>query len=181
MLLSQYVGLPTAQLHFETQAQGKPTLMTPSSIPIQFNVSHARGMALIVLTLQHAVGIDVEWIDRKIHDRDIAERYFSAQESTYLASLPPTERTHQFFGFWTCKEAYLKMQGKGIAGGLAQCALMIDPEQCQVGILPRKQHDQGETCSLFQMRAGEEHVGAVAIACSSAQISYWNWLDEHLA
>jgi 4'-phosphopantetheinyl transferase len=180
MLLSHYVGIPTTQLHFETQAQGKPTLMTPSSIPIQFNVTHTQGMALIALTLQYAVGIDVEWIDRKIHDGDIATRYFSAQESTYLASLPPSERTHRFFGYWTCKEAYLKMLGKGIAGGLAQCELLIDPDRCQVGILRQKQQDQEGACSLFQMRAGDEHVGAVAIACSAPQISYWNWQDECL-
>ncbi len=181
MLLSHYVGIPTAQIHFETQAHGKPKLIMPSSIPIQFNVSHTRGMAVIAFARQHAVGIDVEWIDRKIHDGDIAERYFSAQESAYLASLPPRERTHQFFGFWTCKEAYLKMQGQGITGGLAQCELMIDPEKCEVGMLRRKQHDQGEVCSLFQMRVGEEHVGAVATACSAAQISYWNWQDAYLA
>jgi 4'-phosphopantetheinyl transferase len=96
------------QLQFETQPQGKPVLITASSFPIQFNVSHTRGVAFIALTTQHAVGIDVEWIDRKVQDRDIAERYFSTRESEYLASLAPPERTHQFFSYWTCKEAYLK-------------------------------------------------------------------------
>ena len=180
MLLSRYVGVPPAQLHFETQSQGKPLLMTASFSPIQFNVSHARGMALIAFTNQHAVGIDVEWIDRKVQDGDIAERYFSARESAYLASLSPTERTCQFFWYWTCKEAYLKMQGRGISGGLAQCELTIDPAQFQVGLPNQNQDGQEETCSLYRITCGSEHVGAVAIARSSAQVSYWDWKDEYM-
>ena len=181
MLLSRYVGIPPAQLHFETQAQGKPFLMAASSFPIQFNVAHTRGMALIALTTQHAVGIDVEWIDRKVQDRDIAERYFSSGESAYLASLKPTLRTHQFFWYWTAKEAYLKMQGKGISEGLAQCELTIHPDKFQVRLSHPNQDGQEETCSLYRITAGSEHVGSVAIACSSAQVSYWNWEDEYLS
>jgi len=113
-LLSRYAGVSPTEIHFENQSHGKPMLVTPSADPIQFNVSHARGMALIAISLQHAVGIDVEWIDRTVQDRDIAERYFSKRESAHLMSLPPRERTQQFFSYWTCKEAYLKMEGRGI-------------------------------------------------------------------
>ncbi len=178
MLLSRYTGVLPAQLHFETQAQGKPFLMTASSFPIQFNVAHTREMALIALTFQHAVGIDVEWIDRKIHDRDIAKRYFSPGESAYLASLASTVRTHQFFWYWTGKEAYLKMQGKGISEGLAQCELTIDPDQFKVGISHPNKNGQEEDCSLYRITCGSEHVGAVAVACLSARVSYWNWREE---
>jgi 4'-phosphopantetheinyl transferase len=180
MLLSQYMEIRPAQLQFETQPRGKPVLRTASSFPIQFNVSHTRGMALIALTTQHAVGIDVEWIDRKVQDGDIAERYFSARESEYLASLPPPERTRQFFSYWTCKEAYLKMQGRGIAKGLAQCEVTMNLDQLQVGLTHVDQPGQGEDCSLYRITSGSGHVGAIAIACSSAQVSYWNWEEEYL-
>jgi 4'-phosphopantetheinyl transferase len=169
-----------AQLRFETQPQGKPALITASSFPIQFNVSHTRGMALIALTTQHAVGIDVEWVDRKVQDHDIAERYFSPRESQHLASLSPSERTHQFFSYWTCKEAYLKMRGRGIAEGLAQCELTMNPDQMQIRLTEVDQQGQGEDCSLYQITPGSAHIGAVAIAFSSAQISYWNWEEEYL-
>jgi phosphopantetheinyl transferase len=69
-------------------------------------------MALIALTTQHAVGIDVEWIDRKVQDRDIAERYFSTHESEYLASLPPPERTHQFFPIGPVRKPISKCRGE---------------------------------------------------------------------
>lgn len=179
-LLSRYVGVPPTELHFENQPHGKPILVTPSTDPIQFNVSHARGMALIAITLQHAVGIDVEWIDRTVQDRDIAERYFSKRESAYLMALPPPERTQQFFSYWTCKEAYLKMEGRGITGGLAQCELSIEPDQSKVRLSLLDRQEQSEACSLYRIVAGSEHVGAIALACPSAQISYWDWQDEYL-
>ena len=180
MLLSRYMKVRPAQLQFETQPQGKPALITASSFPIQFNVSHTRGMALIALTIQHAVGIDVEWIDRNVQDYDIAERYFSARESQYLGSLSPPERTHKFFSYWTCKEAYLKMQGRGIAEGLAQCELTMNPDQMQVWLTHVDQEGQGEDCSLYRITSGSGHVGAVAIACSSAHFSYWNWEEKYM-
>jgi len=155
-------------------------LVTPSADPIQFNVSHARGMALIAISLQHAVGIDVEWIDRTVQDRDIAERYFSKRESAHLMSLPPRERTQQFFSYWTCKEAYLKMEGRGITGGLAQCELSIEPNQSEVRLSLLDRQGRTEACSLYRIVAGSEHVGAIALACPSVQISYWDWQDEYL-
>jgi 4'-phosphopantetheinyl transferase len=155
-------------------------LVTPSADPIQFNVSHARGIALIAITLQHAVGIDVEWMDRRVQDRDIAERYFSKRESAYLLSLTPPVRTQQFFSYWTCKEAYLKMEGRGIAEGLARCELSMEPDQAEVELSLLDRQGQTETCSLYRITAGSEHVGAIALAYPSAQVSYWDWQDKYL-
>ncbi len=181
ILLSRYLEIPSTQVHFKVQPQGKLILVRPSSIPIQFNVSHTRGMALIALTLQHAVGVDVERIDRAIQDRDIAERFFSTRESEYLATLPPPERQYQFFSYWTCKEAYLKMEGKGIAEGLAHCEMMFDSEHSEVRLFTLNEQKQREEYSLYRMKAGPEHVGAIAIATPLTQVSYWNWEDKYLS
>ena len=178
ILLSRYLGISHDQLHFETQPQGKPKLVTPSSCPLQFNVSHTRGMALIGFTLQHAIGIDVEWVARKIHDRDIAKRYFSPRESAELDTLPQVERTHRFFTYWTCKEAYLKMQGTGITGGLAQCELSLQSGQTEVRLSLQNQKEPKNNYSVYQIEIGSEHLGAVALASPSPHISYWNWLDR---
>ncbi len=181
LLLSRYLELLPTQIHFETQPQGKLILLTPTSIPIQFNVSHTRGMALIAFAHHHVVGIDVERIDRAIQNLDIAERYFSARESEHLASLPAPERAHHFFSYWTCKEAYLKMQGRGIAEGLARCEMAFDSERSEVQLLDLDQQGMGKDCSLYRMNVGAEHIGAIAISTSSTQISHWNWEDEYLS
>ena len=180
ILLSRYLEVSPTNIHFALQPLGKPMLDTRLEKPIQFNVSHTRGMALIAIARQYPVGIDVERIDRKIQECDIAERYFSKRESAYLASLPLPERTNQFFSYWTCKEAYLKMQGKGISEGLAQCELAIDLEKPEVRLSHPDQQGLKENYSLYRIRAGDEHIGAVALAWPLAQISFLNWEDTYL-
>ncbi|MEX0829810.1 MAG: 4'-phosphopantetheinyl transferase superfamily protein [Nitrospirales bacterium] len=134
-LLSCYSGVTAAELQVECNPQGKPRLTDPSLLPLQFNVSHTSGMALLAVTVEHAVGIDVEKIDRAVSDHDIAARYFSPRESAYLASLSPDHRTREFLTYWTCKEAYLKMRGIGLSGGLAQCEIVFDPEGVKADVL----------------------------------------------
>ncbi len=178
MLLSRYVGVPPTQLRFKTQAQGKLTLLDSLVPPFQFNVSHAKGMALLAITVEHALGIDVEWVNRKVSDRAIAARYFSPRESAYLSSLPSEQFTQDFFSYWTCKEAYLKMQGRGLSKGLAQCEITLHPDSLRVGLSQLDGQDQGKACSLLRMHVSPDHVGAVAVECPSAEISYWDWKDE---
>ncbi len=176
ILLGRYLTISPRQLSIETQPQGKPILNINGAQPIHFNVSHTKGLAFIAFSPQHSVGVDVEWVNRKIQNQDIVQRYFSQRESDYLASLPPEEQTRQFFSYWTGKEAYLKMQGSGISGGLADCEMTLNPNQARVTLVPSQ--NQKEPCSLFRITGSSEHVGAVAISCSETNVCYWNWSDD---
>ncbi len=170
--------IPPMQLHIDTQPQGKPVLRLDSTKPIHFNVSHTKGMAFIALASRLTVGVDIERVDRNIQHLAIVQRYFSRREADSLASLPPEEQIHQFFAYWTCKEAYLKMLGRGIAEGLADCELTLDQDQARATLSPSS-HSK-EPCSLFRITAGTVHVGAVAASSSDARVMYWNWSDELL-
>lgn len=176
-LLSHYVGLPAGNLQLESNLQGKPTLINPSCLSLQFNVSHTSGMALLAVTLEHAVGIDVETIDRTISEQDIAVRYFSPRESTYLAALSPDNRTQEFLTHWTCKEAYLKMRGIGLLGGLAECEIALDPDGLKANVLSTDETNREKTCSLFRINAGQAHIGALAVAWPSVEVLFVDWKD----
>ncbi|MDH4360838.1 MAG: 4'-phosphopantetheinyl transferase superfamily protein [Nitrospirota bacterium] len=176
-LLSHYVGVPAANLRFETNPQGKPALADPSSLPLQFNVSHTSGVALLAITVEHAVGIDVEKIDRVLSNDDIAARYFSPREAAHLASLSPDLRTRAFFTYWTCKEAYLKMRGIGLSGGLDQCEISLDPDGVKANISLTDRSSREDECSLFRAHAGQAHIGALAVNCPSVEVSFWDWQD----
>ena len=176
-LLSHYAGVPAANLRIESNLQGKPTLTDPSLLPLQFNVSHTTGMALLAVTVEYAVGIDVERIGRAVTDYDIASRYFSPRESAYLASLSPDNRRQEFLTYWTCKEAYLKMRGIGLSGGLAQCEIVFDPEGVKADVSLTDEASRKNECSLFRVNAGHAHVGALAVAWPSVEVSFWDWKD----
>ncbi len=176
-LLSHYVGVPAENLRIENNSQGKPTLTDPSFLPLQFNVTHTKGMALLAVTVEHVVGIDVEQLDRTVSHQDIALRYFSPRESGYLASLSPEHRTQEFFTYWTCKEAYLKMRGIGLSGGLAQCEVALDPDGLKAKISLRDGPSREDDCSLFRVNAGQGYIGALAVAWPSVEVSFWDWTD----
>jgi len=132
---------------------------------------------LLAITVEHAVGIDVEKVDRTLSDQDIAARYFSPREATHLASLSPDIRTREFFTFWTCKEAYLKMRGIGLSGGLAQCEISLDPDGVKANVSLTDGSSREEECSLVRVNAGHSHIGALAVNWPSVEVSFWDWLD----
>lgn len=176
-LVAHYVGIPAASIRLENNLQGKPSLTEPPHPSLQFNVSHTSGMALLAFTVEHAVGIDVEQVNRNVSDQDIATRYFSLQEAAYLATLSPDHRAQVFLTYWTCKEAYLKMRGIGLSGGMAQCEIALDPDGLKATILLTNEPTRENDCSLFRINAGQSHIGALAVACPSIEVFFWDWKD----
>lgn len=176
-LLSQYVDVPVGRLRIGSDPAGKPILIDPACLPVQFNVSHASGMALFAFTIKHPIGIDVENVDRTINAQDIAARYFAPRESSYLASLVPEQRTQAFFTYWTCKEAYLKMRGIGLTGGLSQCEIALDPDGVKAHVVGANGQRREDHCSLLRINAGQAHIGALAVECPSVEMVCWDWKD----
>ncbi len=176
LLLSRYAGIPPLDIQFSTLPYGKPILARPSTPNFHFNVSHCKGMAILGISRDYPVGVDVEGIDREVHTQDIAARYFSARESAHLASLPSDEHIHTFFDYWTCKEAYLKMIGKGISGGLSECEITLRTGNLAVEASPKS--EPGPPCTLSRIRPGEKYTGAVAVETSPADFSFFSWVDE---
>ncbi|MER5275028.1 4'-phosphopantetheinyl transferase superfamily protein [Streptomyces sp. NPDC002809] len=84
---------------------------------VHFSLSHTRGVALLALA-DVPVGVDVERIPEPGVVSGIAGQLHPA-ESRELAQLPDEQRPAAFGRVWTRKEAYLKGEGIGLAGGLA--------------------------------------------------------------
>ncbi|WNM59188.1 4'-phosphopantetheinyl transferase family protein [Candidatus Nitrospira allomarina] len=175
-LMGHYVGISPGTLRLENNIQGKPFLIEPPHL-LQFNVSHTSGMALLAFTIEHAVGIDVEQVNRNVSDQDIATRYFSPQEAAYLATLSPDKRTQDFLTYWTCKEAYLKMQGIGLSGGMAQCEIALGQDGLKATVRSTHEPDRENDCSLFRINAGQAYIGALSVDCPSVEVVFWDWKD----
>lgn len=115
-LLSAATGAPPRDWQFSIGAHGKPEVIVPAGAPrLRINLSHTRGLAAAALTVEHDIGIDVEWLDRQPHVDELAERMFAERERQQLATIPDAERTEAFLRFWTLKEAYVKAIGKGLS------------------------------------------------------------------
>lgn len=127
-LLGAYTGTPAAQLEFALGERGKPRLHQPSTLGIEFNLSHSGGYALLGIAAGHALGVDLELV-RPVDDLEqIARSNFAAAEVRELLDLEPERRLAGFIAGWTRKEAFVKAQGHGLAMGLGGFEVSMDPD-----------------------------------------------------
>lgn len=112
-ILSRYLDQDAGSLVIGLHPGGKPMLENPDQ-GLEFNLSHARGVGLLAVTVGAGVGIDIE-LERHVDDPlRIARRVMASAEVDLLAGLPATARRRAFFDLWTRLEARQKALGRGI-------------------------------------------------------------------
>ena len=92
--------------------------------PIHFNLSHSSSVAVLAISENEPIGIDIELVDRKVEVLELGKMVFTENEIALLEKLPENKAKHLFFKFWTAKEAYLKMLGTGLS---------LEPRKLQLG------------------------------------------------
>ena len=170
-ILSRYLDQNPEKLQFNYTQRGKPFLESANSSPnLQFNLSHSEGKALYVIALDRQVGIDLEYI-RPIAVQELAKRFFSPKEYEILSVLPPQQQPLGFFKLWTCKEAYLKATGEGLAG-LQQAEIAIELSEL-LQITVASQLISG--WSLQPLDLGSDYAAAVAVEGEAYQMQCWQF------
>ncbi|WP_133129611.1 4'-phosphopantetheinyl transferase family protein [Legionella yabuuchiae] len=122
-ILSRYLNCSGNSLNFSYNAHGKPGLEDQD---LQFNLSHSRDLALLVVGVQHPVGIDLEYFSARPYE-GIGQHIFSESENKALSQLPHTLRPLGFFHLWTQKEALIKACGLGLSYPTKQLTLPLLP------------------------------------------------------
>lgn len=113
-VLAAYLAIAPERLQFAANRYGRPELVREPGMPdLRFNLSHARGLAALVVTRSADCGIDVE-VRRELGDlAAMAGQVLTAAERDYLWRLPDTERNWAFLKLWTLKEATSKQWARG--------------------------------------------------------------------
>ncbi len=115
-VIGQYLNQHPESLIFARNAYGKPRIASfEQSLPISFNLSHTNDLSVLAVSLDNDLGVDVEYLTRKVDILKLAERFFSKQEYSELATLDVKKFDERFFKLWTLKEAYIKACGMGLA------------------------------------------------------------------
>ncbi len=119
--LSGLLGVEPRAVEFRLRAGGKPELACPGAPPVQFNLSHTRGMALLAVTMADGaeLGIDVESADRVV-SADLLAAVLAPAERKEVLALPEAQRQAAFMHLWTLKEAVVKAAGLGLAAPVEQ-------------------------------------------------------------
>jgi 4'-phosphopantetheinyl transferase len=144
-LLASYLDCAADDVRIERDSHGKPRL---ASARLQFNLSHSGGALLVGVSREQPLGVDLEMSRRSRRVLDLAQRYFHPTEVAALAALPEARQQPAFLRLWSCKEALLKAQGRGIAFGLHRVVFGLDSAGDVTGL----QGIDGELAAAWCMR-----------------------------
>lgn len=169
-ILGHYTGRDPRDLLFHQGRYGKPMLAHThlEADRLQFNVTHSENLALLAVTLDSVVGVDVERV-RPLPDADrLAERFFAPREYDQYRAHPVRERPLAFFTCWTRKEAFIKALGEGLSHPLHRFEVTLDPAG------PARICEPGGTLlsgwSLHGFAPAEEYCAAVAVRHAAAAL-----------
>ncbi len=112
-ILAHYLACPPAAVTFRYNRHGKPGLAVPHD-RLQFNLSHAGDLALLAVSRDNPLGIDLEPLPVLRGRAALAERVFGRPFAEALARLPEAEREFRFLKAWTALEARCKALGTGV-------------------------------------------------------------------
>jgi len=167
-ILGQYLDIAPKQVEFEYQPRGKPLLAAKfADQGLLFNLSHSQDLALLGISYQNQIGVDLEYIRTMSDLEGLAKRFFSAREYEYLRLLSPAQQQQIFFRYWTCKEAYLKATGDGLVQ-LEEIEIDLTPNQ------PSKLLVSGDW-SLSELTPADNFAAAVVVAGSNIHLHCWEY------
>jgi 4'-phosphopantetheinyl transferase len=110
-VLAAYLGTTPQQIELASGEHGKPQL---AGGVLEFNLSHSGEIALVALSAEHPVGVDVEQVQPNRDLLAVAERALSAEDVEAVRVAAPAERALVFHQHWARHEARLKCLGVGI-------------------------------------------------------------------
>jgi phosphopantetheinyl transferase len=107
-VVSRWCAIAASELEILPDEHGKPRLATPD--PIHFSITHSSGCVAVAFS-RSEVGLDLECV-REVDTPALARRFFSADEAIACESSADHEL---FFRLWTCREAAIKGDGRGLS------------------------------------------------------------------
>jgi 4'-phosphopantetheinyl transferase len=175
-LLGNYLKVSPRSLVFSYSDRGKPRLAKDSSL--QFNISHSQEYALFCFTLNHLIGVDIEYQRTMPDALKIAQRFFSAREYKMLEQVSIEQQPKLFFQFWTAKEAYLKATGTGLSASLDSVEIALN--QSKSLYLSTLKKDTIMNWSLYSCTPATDYSAAIAINAQipAQDLNYWHWSNN---
>ena len=179
LALGKYLHVDPRDVQFRVSSNGKPELI--GNGPLRFNLSHTHNAAVLAITRNRPVGVDVERIREDLDCMKLAERFFSTKEVNWLRSQPRTEMAKSFYGCWTAKEAYMKATGTGLSAPLAGFSVIpTNYEDLRLEISDRPDHSK--TWSMWQLDVGENLRCALAVQEAGTDLHVrtgkWRWRES---
>ena len=169
-VLGAWLGADPGRLVFEAGPEGKPILAGPHADRCHFNLTHSGDAALLALSADAAVGIDLE-LTALAHTPAWAERMAGsilapAERAAFLEH-PAALRPAALLAAWVVKEAVVKGTGAGIGTGVGHLVIAVPPPHASlVSGTPPQRVDLAPVAPPWHVCLLDGAVGALAaLAC----------------
>ncbi len=162
-------GLAPQSFQFAYTEHKKPYLKAGN---IAFNVSHSHGYALVALGLNRNIGVDIERIRPDLECEKLARRFFSKAEYRAVMKRARPERKRAFYAIWTRKEALVKAAGTGIALGLREFEVALEPDEPAL-TSARRDAAGASSWQLASIAVDEDYQAALATDGGAFALRYW--------
>jgi 4'-phosphopantetheinyl transferase len=175
-VLARYLHCRPEQLRFTVNDYGKPAL---NDHKLEFNLSHSDDFALVAITREHKVGVDLERIRPGISSDVIAQQYFSKAEVAELENLALKQREFAFFLCWTRKEAYIKAQGLGLSLPLESFDVSLTPNEPALLRATHTDPQEAARWTLLSLEIDPRYAAAVAVDGQDLELRLWDWKTNY--
>lgn len=118
-VLARYLDEGPAGIELALGPHGKPRLAQAPE-RLRFNLSHSGGIALVAVSREHEVGVDVERVEPRRDVTALAERALPPEDVAAVREASAEERADVFHRHWARHEARLKCLGVGLGGAQPQ-------------------------------------------------------------
>ena len=179
VILARYLASDPTSVAFTYGPQGKPALdWGPGELALGFNLTHSAELALLAVTVESSVGVDLERVRPFEDARSVAARIFSARELAEFQRLAPAHQEAAFYNAWTRKEAFVKATGLGFSTDVAEVEVTFAP-----GLPARLMRLHGDTeaaagWTLRELSTGPRYAAAVALRGPILGLSQLRWDHE---
>ena len=177
LFLAGCLGAEPATVRYDSGVSGKPRLAAGLA-PLEFNLSHSEGLAVVAVARERAVGVDVEHLRDVPEALGIADAYFSPPEREELHSLRPSERREAFLRCWTRKEALTKASGEGLGTRIDSFELDLAMDPASALERSAGQRDVEVRWSLRDLQSPRGYVAAGAVEAADSGRVRWRELSD---
>ena len=177
VMLGRYLQSAPEQIEFAYSDRGKPMLSQGFADTLQFNLAHSGDLALLAISPNGPIGVDVECI-RTIKDADgLVARFFSSRENALFQKLSDDQKPGAFFNLWTRKEALLKATGEGIAGPLSEVEVSFLPGEPARLLAIGGDPEKAAQWTLRELKPAAGFIGALAAPSRDIHLREWRFSD----
>lgn len=177
-VLGHRLHCPPAQVLLARDPGGKPRLRPGPGRALHFSLSHAGDHALVAISAEHPVGVDLELLPPGQEVTADLAGQMSPQETQAIADLPENARGLAALRCWVRKEALLKASGHGLALAAAGLSVSCDESPRLLGSVI-SQYAPGHWQLAAQEHSGT-WTGAVAWPGAPEIVEWLRW-PEHAA